>query len=288
MSPEQNREPSQILTVEPQEGTRHRITGRAPVKLPQELIDQTIDEISSNLDLKSSSLVSRAWTRRSQKNLFRCITLAPTDVELWLSRSEATAASISPWITEFHLSGYLDVSISGFPVPWEEPSILMRLIESLASSPIQHLRITRFNMVSFEETTMVRCFEPIVDSIRSLELRSLCTCTTALTFFISMFPNLDDLFLEGPPIFTTCTMRSNRGSYDPNHTPSFAGTFKYPAFIRGFLPTFLSRMVGFPLRFHTVCPGMLEKDDIPEFAELVKACAPTLREVRFLPFFRGT
>lgn len=255
------------------------ITDPAPIKLSQELIDQIIDELPSN-DLKSSSLVARAWTRRSQQKLFRRIVLSPADVKPWLKRTEETVAVMAPWITRFELRG----NRSG-TMPWDEPSILTQVIQSLVSSPIQHLTITPFHMGRFRRAGVIfRCFEPIADSLCSLELRFITTCTRALTFLISMFPNLDDIFLERVDV---TRMKWINDGYDFEYIPSFSGTFEYLDLYGGTRPVFLSWIMGFPLWFHTISPGMLGKDDVPVFAKLVEMCASTLREIPHVMFDAG-
>ena len=241
-----------------------------------------IDDVSSNLDLKSCSLLGRAWIPRSQKKLFQHIILAPAKVNLWLSRTKDTAAAMAPWIIKFELRA--DKNSDSRPLPWDRPSILTQLIGSLASSPIKHLTIAPFHMGRFRKTPLVRCFEPIVNSLCSLELRFIKTCTPALTFLISMFPNLDDIFLE---CVNTTPMTWARGGHDFEHIPSFAGTLEYLDLYGGTRPAFLSWIMEFPLWFHTIYPGMLAKHDVPVFAKLVAMCAPTLRVIPHVMFDGG-
>lgn len=255
----------------------------APIKLPQELIDQIIDNLSFNLDLKSSSLVNRAWTSRSQQKIFSHIMLAPADVKLWLSRTEETAAAITPWITKFELRGNPGKKLG--TMPWDNPSVLTRLIASLASSPIQRLTIIPFHMGRFQKSSLIRCFEPIAGSLCSLELRFIKTCASALTFLISMFPNLDDIFLER---VNSTPMIWSPGGYDSEYIPSFSGTLEYLDLYDGTRPAFLSWIMGYPLWFHTISPGMLTREDVPVFTELVTMCASTLQEIPHVMFQAGT
>jgi hypothetical protein len=251
--------------------------------MPQEIIDQIVDELTSNLDLKSSSLISRAWTSRSQQKLFRHITLAPTDIKPWLSRSKPTAAAVNPWITKFELRD--NPQNEGSTMPWDHPLTLSRLISPLASSPIQHLTIIPFNMRLFRKSSLFRCFEPVAGSLCSLELRFLKTCSQALTFLISMFPNLDDILLER---ISAIFMTWPKGEHGFEDIPSFAGTFEYLDIYDGILPALLSWIMEFPLWFHTISPGMLKRDDVPMFAKLVEICASTLQEIPHVMFDAGT
>ena len=250
-----------------------------PMKLFQELIDEIIDHLSTNLDLNSASLIGKAWTRRSQQKLFKRVILTPSDLMPWFCRTEETAAAMAPWITEVELRGDTWGS-----VPWAKPSTLARFMESLASSPIQHLTITPFNMERLENTSLVRCFEPIAEPLRSLKLRYLKTCAPALTFLVSLFPNLDDILLEwanAKPMSWTC------GEHDSKYIPSFSGTLEYLALLNGIRPAFLSWLMEHPLRFHTISPGMLTEDDIPAFSKLVEMCAPTLKDIPHIKFYAG-
>ena len=249
------------------------------MKLSQELIDEIIGHLSTKFDLKSASLIGRAWTRRSQQKLFRRVVLTPSDLVPWFCRTEETAAAMAPWITEVELEGDTWSSM-----PWAQPSILIRLMESRASSPIQHLTIAPFNMEQFEKTSLVKCFEPIAESLRSLNLRYIKTCAPALTFLVSMFPNLDDILLGWAyvkPMSWKCV------GCDPKYIPSFAGTLEYLSLLNGIRPTFLSWLMEHPLRFHTISPGMLTEDDIPVFSKLVEICAPTLKDIPHMKFCAG-
>lgn len=279
-----------VLPAEPSKGTQPLgsspsqtkccgVTESALKKFPQELIQKIIDEIPSKRDLKTSSLVGRNWTCRSQQKLFRHIVINPLYVKGWLNRSEETCAAMAPWIIKFELAG--SAKQQWGVAPWDEPSVLTRLIGSLASSPIQHLAITPFHMGRFRKTSLIRCFQPIAKSLCSLELKFVKTCTPALVFLISMFPNLDDVLLER---VTTAPMVWTPGGYDSEYIPSFAGTFEYLDLNDSIRPGFLSWIMDYPLWFHTISPGMLAKDDVFVFAELVKMCASTLQEIPHVMF----
>jgi len=254
-----------------------------PVVLPQELIDKIVDNLSSNLDLKSCSLVGRAWALRCQQKLFQHIILGPSSVERWLRRPGGTATKMAPWITKFELR--VDKDSDPSTIAWNNPWILTRLIGSIAASPIRHLTITPFHMGRFRKNPLIRCFEPIANSLRSLELRSIETSSSAMTFLLSMFPHLDDIFLEHiAPVYVTWA----RGGHEFEHVPSFAGTFEYLDLYGDTRQALLSWITRFPLRFHTISPGMLMKDDIPIFTKLLTMCAPTLREIPHIMFDAGT
>ena len=250
--------------------------------LPQELFGKIVDKISSNFDLKSCSLVGRAWARHCQQKLFQHVIVGPADAEPWLWRTKRTATKMAPWITKFELRADKDSDPS--TIAWNNPSILTRLIESIAESPVRHLTITTFNMGRYRKNPLIRCFEPIANSLRSLELRFVGTCSSAMTFLLSMFPHLDDIFLEHiEPLY----MSWARGGHVFEHAPSFAGTFEYVDLYGDIRPALLSWITSFPLRFHTISPGMLMRDDIPIFTKLLTTCAPTLREIPFIMFDNG-
>ena len=251
--------------------------------LPHELIDKIVDNLSSTLDLKSCSLVGRAWARRCQQKLFQHIILGPNDVERWFRRPGGTVAKMVPWIAKFELRADKDSEPS--TIPWNSPSILTRLIGSIAASPARHLTITPFHMGRFRKNPLIRCFEPVVNSLRSLELRFLDTCSAAMTFLLSMFPYLDDIFLEHVvPVYMTWA----RGGHEFEHVPSFAGTFEYLDLYGDTRQALLTWITRFPLRFHTISPGMLMRADIPIFTRLLTMCAPTLREIPHIMFDAGT
>jgi len=206
--------------------------------------------------------------------------VTPANVKLWLGRPETTVDKMSRLVTKFALRGNQNSS----SVPWDDPSTLTQLIKSLASSPIQSLTIVPFSMRQFRKASLFRCFEPIAESLCSLELRFLETCSPALTFFISMFPNLDDILLER--INPTPMTWSNRG-YEFEYIPSFAGTFEYLDVDDDIRPALLSWILEYPLWFHTISPGMLKRDDVPMFAKLVENCAATLEEIPHVMFDAG-
>jgi len=241
-----------------------------------------VDDLSSNLDLKSCSLVGQAWAIRSQKKLFQHIILGPTNVQAWLHRTKRTAEKMGPWIIKFELRADRDSEPGANP--WDSPSVLTRLIGSIAASPTRHLTITPFLMGRFRKNSLIRCFEPVANSLRSLELRFVETCSSAMTFLISMFPHLDDIFLEH---VVPMPMTWARGGHDFQHVPNFAGTFEYLDLYGDLRITLPTWVLNFPLRFHTVSPGMLMREDIPTFTRLVTMCAPTLQEIPYIMFDNG-
>ena len=250
--------------------------------LPQELADKIVDNLSSNVDLKSCSLVGRAWALHAQPKLFRHIILDPDGAEQWLYRTQRTITKMAPWIIKFELRADKDTDPS--TIAWSTPSLLTRMIGSIAASKIQHLTITPFHMGRYRKNPLIRCFEPIANSLRSLELRFVGTSSSVVTFLLSMFPHLDDIFLEHiEPIY----MSWARGGHEFEHAPSFAGTFEYVDLYGDIRAVLLSWITRFPLRFHTISPGMLMREDIPIFMKLLAMCAPTLREIPQILFDNG-
>lgn len=158
------------------------------------------------------------------------------------------------------------------------------LVGSLASSQIQHLTIAPFHVGRFRKKTIVSCFKPVLNTLCSLELRFLKTYTPASTFLIFMFPNLDDDFLER---VNTTLMVWVRGEHDSEYILTFAGIFEYLELYDDTRPAFLSWIMGYPLWFHTISPGIFTRDDVPVFVELVTMCPPTLREIPHVMFEAG-
>ena len=79
-----------------------------------------------------------------------------------------------------------------------------------------------------------------------------------------MFPHLDDIFLEYvTPVYNTWAHGGTRIQVYPQLRWDYL-SYRW--------------MPGFPLKFHTIPPGMLAKDEIPIFTKLVTMCVPTYEE----------
>ena len=135
--------------------------------LPPELVNEVIDDISDNALLKPFSLMSRSWSYPARSRLFHHVRVRPEEVEDWLSRPPESVQRMAPHIAKFELQGRRGGPLVEPSFRWDD-----------------------------SEGILTRVIKPICHSLRSLELQNLVTCADAVRYFISLFPDLDDLYID--------------------------------------------------------------------------------------------
>lgn len=164
-----------------------------PYVLPQEIIDQVIDQVHNNSPrtLKACSLICRSWTNRSQTHLHHTISI----------RDSPSGASLAPITLDRYstphvadMVRHVDVSLR-YPIPQNE-YIFLGIWEVI--SRLRNVRVLSFAGIDWEYAQLDKDqFKDIFRGVTSLELRS-CRCELPENFFsfISNFPNLTELSLS--------------------------------------------------------------------------------------------
>jgi hypothetical protein len=122
--------------------------------LPPEMVNEVIDDISSNAVLKACSLVSRSWSYPAHSCLFHHVRIRPEEVEDWLSRPPESVQRIAPHIVKFELQDRRGSPLVEPSFRWDgSGGLLTRVISSLLSSPVRWLRVESFDAGGFSKTT---------------------------------------------------------------------------------------------------------------------------------------
>ena len=253
------------------------------ISLPQELVNEIVGNLLDNADLEACSLVSRSWGYPASSRLFRHVRVCPEKVEDWFSRPPESVQKMAPHIFKFELSADPVDPWGAPPFYWDDSKGLLTLmISSLASSPVQCLRIESFGVEGFNKITLEQCFEPICRSLRSLEFNTLAACTDATIYLISLFPNLDNIdtgevmpaLIELAPEWDGCGIK---------HSPKLSGTLRFsnkPGVTDD--SKLLAGIASLSPRFRTISPGKITYLNSSALSMLVEACAETVESVPFL------
>ena len=212
-----------ILRIRPQTSP---LTSAMVVELPQEIVDKIVDEIAlegsretrdQTRDMKSFSLVSSKWSRRSRSHLFRSLEITSNSFLAWCSdvrpgndgpSRHITSIRYKPWCSEAERS--------------TGPS------ESLARSPSHMsaftcLRTLHFVEISLQHPGYLACFGVLTKVVRELWLED---CQMDITQFVSLvrpFTNLDWLRLIRP----RCASESKLQHWDMAEPPILKGAFDF-------------------------------------------------------------
>lgn len=154
--------------------------------LPQELIDETIDNLPRS-SMYSCSLVARGWRRRSQTHIFAFVTFSSEcDLVLWRTKIPQGPGGIPSYV---RFARFQDIS------SWREPVLFGRVLKkltSLAGLVIVNTKIPR----PYELPGSVSLGE-FGKGVESLVISSpRCTVATLASFILS-FPNLETFLFVG-------------------------------------------------------------------------------------------
>ena len=249
-------------------------------RLPLELIELIIDHLHDDkAALETCSLVSRVFLPRSQTYIFETIelrflhdvnkdrnidsmrTLIPPDPHGLLSHARKLSIPCPGLISPFHLEEILDYL--------------------MAFSNIRELKfdLDPSHFISRDLTLAFRYFSHFRPVLRSLDLTTTATNPKDLVVFLTFFPFLEDVSISfcdsGPE-----TVPSSRvEEFDPNPLTPLRGALR----VRTIPPDseFIVELAKLPVSYHTLELGgncMLPSTGI---WELVAACAPTLRILKF-------
>jgi hypothetical protein len=252
--------------------------------LPQELVNEVIDSLSDNADLKACSLVSRSCAHPARNQLFHHIRVFPEEAKTWLSRPPESVQRMAPHIVKFELP---DRRPSSLVRPssscWDDSEgLLTRMISSLLLSPVQWLRIESLGTGGFNETTLEQCFEPIYRSLRSLELNNLAACADATRFLISLFPDLDDLYI-GDVLPASMQAAQGWSGCGIRYSPRLSGMFEFlnPNGVEDD-SELLASIVSLSPKFHAISPGIITSLNRDVVQRLMEVCAETVESVPFV------
>ena len=247
-------------------------SARASMDLPQEIIDEVIDNLAFDFrTLKSTSLVQRSWTHRSRRRLFYFVPLNSLDrLEQWSTSISAGPEGIASYPRVIRLS-------HDTPKSWVDPTNLAIFHEHFCSfSGVENLVISGLETTKFDTVTTPLYFGNFVQTVRSLELLTAVGTPASLVSFICAFPLMEDLTIAFP---NTTASGGDQGEVTlPAFAPNFKGKLKLLDMFHESDPT-VELLCALPLPFHTISISSRATGRLPQLAKLLKKCGKTLRSL---------
>ena len=248
----------------------------SPRQIPQELVDEVIDNIDNPHDLRACSLVSSRWVERSRRRLFDSVALNTWNFNMWRRNIPPGSNGISAYVRSLTLRQARSIVSL-------EPEILVDIMDHLAS--FQRLKVLLLQDVTFDDLfdgrSLTHCFGHFGVSVRSLHLHGMRTNVSTLLFFISLFPNLDCLAVRSPHIYT-------RGETEvPKGALSLRGTLRLSG-LGATASILLQGILLIPLQLVELSVTHSKIPDSRVLNRLIEACAPTLKKVELAHLGSGT
>lgn len=243
------------------------------MKLPQEIVDEVIDNLAFDfVTLKSTSLVRKSWTHRSRRRLFYFIPINS------LRRLEQWSLSISS--DPNGIASYPRIVLLALDTrkSWVEPINLDKFYDHFRSfSAVERLVISGLEMAKFDAVSIPRYFGNFMATVRSLELRTAVGSPAAFVSFICAFPLVDDLAIEFPRNVTAGGW--NQGEVMQLATaPNFGGNLRLLDMFHESYPL-VNLLCTLPLPFHTISVSSRDAGGLPQLAKLTSKCGKTLRSL---------
>ena len=248
------------------------------VNLPQDILEIIIIDLGDDLlSLKAFSTTCYSWYIAAAPHLHHTLTLEERP-------SDQTRAELKP-LANLGKMGLLPfvkklwIQCSSFE-PWISPRKFdqqtLRYFSALTN--VQQLRIERFDLSKFMPG-IERYFGHFAPELRSISLMISSGTQRQLLYFLSLFPNLDDIEIEYHPTANP-DATTNPGSEEvaiPFSVPSLRGQLKLTHFPSETISRDMITLFG-GLRFRYMDLCSVEGSRL-----LLDACADTLQTVRIDP-----
>lgn len=245
------------------------------IQIPQELVDEVIDNLNNPRDLRACSLVSSEWLDRSRRRLFANVSLNTWNFDQWRKNIPPGPDGISAYVRSLTLRQARSIVSL-------EPETLMGIMDHLTS--FQRLNVLLLHDVNFDDLfdgqSLTQCFGHFGDSVQSLHLHGITADMGTMLFFISLFPNLNHLSI-GSPIL------SSGKTGIPKGVPPLRGTLQ----LSGLGATSCSLLQGIlliPLSLEEISVTHSQIPDSTVLDKLIETCAPTLKKVELVHLTSGT
>jgi len=184
-------------------------------RLPQELIDRTIDDIDDRTSLEACSLVCSRWSPRSRKHLFTQVKFASRrDLQRWCACIRPGPSGPSSLVE------YLTLSENHFSrIPsssWTDSSastITDAAPHFQSLSTLRVLEVRRWYMGTTRVVSMLYSFGSSLENVTRLTLRDVIVQfihPSTLRMFFGHFPRLDDLSISAINPYTARVSRHLR------------------------------------------------------------------------------
>ena len=251
-------------------------------RLPQELIDRTIDNVDDRESLKACSLVSSRWSHRSRKHLFAQVEFASQrNLERWCACIRPGPSGPS------FLVEHLTLSENHFSRPRSPSSSAVTdaapHFQSL--SALRALEVRGWHMGTTCVVSMLHSFGSSLRNVTRLTLRGVVFQVihhSTLRMFFGHFPRLDDLSISAVNPYTVRLIKHLR-EVDPAIRSEII-----PTHPRGEFSAYqVSRRVFEIItllepRFYRVILDCDSYDSWSDYWPLVEACAGSLEKLQIL------
>jgi len=244
-------------------------------QIPQELVDEVIDNLDNPRDLRACSLVSSEWVDRSRRRLFAHVALNTWNFDQWRRNIPPGPNGISAYVRTLTLRQARSIASL-------EPETLMGIMDHLTS--FQRLQTLLLVDVSFNDSfdaqSLTQCFGHFGVSVKTLHLHGIRTDMSTMLFFISLFPNLDHLTISSPIL-------SSRKIEVPKGVPPLRGALRLSG-LGATSPTLLQGILLIPLNLEEISVTHSQIADSGVLNRLIEACAPTLKKVELIHLTSGS
>jgi len=244
-------------------------------RIPQELVDEVIDNLNNPRDLRACSLVSSEWVDGSRRRLFANVGLDPWNFDQWRRNIPPGPNGISAYVRSLTLRQTRSIVSL-------EPETLMAIMDHLTS--FERLKALLLHDVNFDDLfdgrSLTQCFGHFGVSVKSLHLHGIRTGMGTMLFFISLFPNLNHLAI-GSPILSSGEIEI------PKEILPLRGTLQLSG-LGATSCTLLQGILLIPLNLEEISVTHSQIADPGVLNRLIETCAPTLKRVELVHLTSGT
>ena len=244
-------------------------------QIPQELVDEVIDNLDNPRDLRACSLVSSGWVERSRRRLFADVALNTWNFGKWQKNIPPGSDGISAYVRSLTLRQARSIVSL-------EPDTLMGIMDHLTSFrrlKVLFLQDANFDDL-FDEPSLIQCFGHFGDSVKSLHLHGIRTDMSTMLFFINLFQNLDHLTISSP-ILSSGETEVPKGALPLRGTLQLSGLgATSSALLKGIL------LIPLDLEGISVTHSLIADSRV--LNKLIEACAPTLKKLELAHLTSGT
>jgi len=244
-------------------------------QLPQELVDEVIDNLNNPHDLRACSLVSSKWLEGSRRKLFASVSLNTWNFDQWQRNITPGPDGISAYVRSLALRQARSIISL-------EPETLMGIMDHLTS--FQRLKALLLQDVNFDfffdGLSLTQCFGHFGVSVKSLHLHGVRTDMSTMLFFISLFPNLDHLTISSP-ILSIREREARKEALPLRGTLQLIG-------LGATSSTLLEGLLLIPLHLEGLSVTHSKIADSMVLNRFIEACAPTLKKIELAHLTSGT
>jgi len=278
LSPSSGREPHSVRAHIPIPEMTDTVVHATLNDLPQELLDDIIDLLPQDVNLKTCALVGKRWVRRCQERLFERLTLSSPEAERWTRPVEENQPLLFSYVKRLTLVGV-------YPLDWVDVNFGRHMScfggdgssgpENVAPCRVHTLKLVD-SSVDVDGEVISRVLGPLRSSVRTVIMSSVSIPPVKdLRPFFCMFSQLQNVHVPGPQFSSVIPDGNSRLAKDFT-LPPLDGELKLSFLYHGGEGV-LSSLSKLPLRFHSISvspPG--GQCDI-EIDNILATCGKTVK-----------